>query len=143
MTCSTSYKRQRRSTGFRRGLVVIAVLASASLASISSSNEAGAYCSEWGYNLELSTTWGAETAQYSSTCDWDNIYKSKVKDSKTDGYCVEVQVATQWAGPWVALTAQCNLSWKHFTAWTTTYDLIRICKLGGGGCTYAEWNHSA
>lgn len=127
---------------FGRFLFAAILAATVGSISVGSSEPAAAYCNEWGSAQSISPGWGYEYVQYSSTCDWDNVYKGKVRDAKTDGYCVTVQVATSSLGPWANHASSCSSSYTYFTAWTSSYDEIRLCR-GALGCTGAEWNHSA
>ncbi len=129
----------------KRVLVTFAILCSIFVADSvrpGGAEPAGAYCSQWGSAATITPYWGQERVQYSSTCDGDDIYKGKVRDVYTDGKCVTVQVGASSLGPWITMTSACSWSYVNFTAWTTGYEDIRICR-GSLGCTGSYWNKTA
>lgn len=77
--------------------------------------------------IPLRKDWGREEAQYSSTCDYDGIYKGRVRDLLTDGKYVHVRLASRRDMSNEFSHTYTGQS-RNFTMWGSWH--MRICKSG-------------
>lgn len=105
----------------------------ASVLSISMpAGDAQAYCNVGNgtartFSATIKTWWGREESQYASTCDYDGIYKGRVKDLYKDGRYVQVRLASRYdmSNEWIHTYTGSS---RNYTMWGVWY--MRICKSG-------------
>jgi len=94
--------------------------------------EAQAYCNVGNgtartFSATISKWWGREESQYASTCDFDGIYKGRVRDMKQDGRYVQVRLASRsdMSNEWIHTYTGSSRNYTMWGAWK-----MRICKSG-------------
>lgn len=109
------------------------------VAFVATSPTARAFCENPNTAGQLNPSWGREHTPNVSTCDGDGIYKGKVTDKVSDGFCVTVQFKE--GSTIYTQGVSCNATGLNYTFWDqngNTWSSIRICKQGTATCSPAS-----
>lgn len=129
----------------RLGVTAAAFMLISGIVFFGTSTHAGAYCDYPYAAVSLFQNWGRESTPNVNTCDGDQVYKGKVTDLSSDGYCVVVQFKE---GSQVYNQAtSCSTSGVNYTFYDQNgngWTYLKICKSGTSTCypSGSSWAYS-